>query len=373
MAVPLRAPEKKCEGVVPTWMLAVAVGSAFLFFAIVLGLLMYHGRVDIPWWLACWCSRFSPWERGALAALENSARRRSSEEAVKASKASSSQGAAAKGGCAGEATCAAAASSGEALWNRSKTGDDLESPGASAEKADSVEASAAFGAKLFIRSDSAWLTSSRQASLSGLSPKPGELPRSSSLPRLEEEKDSQEETANGPSNAARRCSVESSLSEVAFAEASLRRSSSGRERDSWRTVSFSSRSLLKLNSVPVPRRASRCHLAEEQWPDDSSSEKAEASASPTRRAKSHTPQLSDGESGDSAESISPQQKRMARAALASLSRQQSKRHHYTERLKHGSSVRDPIMLAPFDQFPGDVQTPRREGFRSSRLIFHVQV
>lgn len=331
----------------------MAVGSAFLFFAIVLGLLMYHGRVDIPWWLACWCSRFSPWERGALAALENSARRRSSEDAVKASKASS-QGAGAKGGSAGEATCTAAASSGEASWNRSKTGDDLESPSASAEKADSVEASAAFGAKLFNRSDSAWLTSSRQASLSGFSPKPGELPRASSLPRLEEKESLEETAAEGPSNAARRCSVESSLSEVAFAEASLRRSSSGRERNSWRNVSFSSRSLLKLNSVPVPRRASRGHPAEEEWPDDSSSEKAEASASPTRRTKSHTPQLSDGESGDSAESISPQQKRMARAALASLSRQQSKRHHYTERLKHGSSVRDPIMLAPFDQFPGDV-------------------
>lgn len=370
-------------------MLAVAVGSAFLFFAIVLGLLMHHGRVDVPWWLACWCSRFSPWERGALAALENNARRRSSEEGRAENHEGESLGKAGGGdeektqrkeslddAASTFAGKGASSGSAEAAWRRSKTVEErTSSPTWSLNRASStleVAAASAFGVKVFNHSDSAWVTAPRHtSSLKRIPPKPpaAEPSYSDSASPLGEDAPRNPLFPSCPrtSSPRRVSSCESSLSGegACWPGEKIRRSSSGRDgRSSWRPSALTSRALMKLHSVPVRRRSGRSSrsqpsVVEQGWPEEASSEKpqeeeTERRASFARRTKSHTPQISEGESGESAESLSFQQKRKARAALASLSRQQSKRQHYVERLKHGASVRDPIILAPFDQFPGDV-------------------
>ncbi|PHJ19591.1 transmembrane protein [Cystoisospora suis] len=53
----------KCNEVVRNWILAVAVLVTASFFIISIILMMYHRWIDVPWWLSCWCSRFSPWDK----------------------------------------------------------------------------------------------------------------------------------------------------------------------------------------------------------------------------------------------------------------------------------------------------------------------
>ncbi|KYK71051.1 putative transmembrane protein [Toxoplasma gondii TgCatPRC2] len=53
----------KCTNVIPDWILAMAVFATASFFIIFIILMMYHRKLDVPWWLSCWCSRFSPWEK----------------------------------------------------------------------------------------------------------------------------------------------------------------------------------------------------------------------------------------------------------------------------------------------------------------------
>ncbi|CBZ53828.1 conserved hypothetical protein [Neospora caninum Liverpool] len=55
----------KCTNVIPDWILALAVFATASFFIIFIILMMYHRKLDVPWWVSCWCSRFSPWEKDA--------------------------------------------------------------------------------------------------------------------------------------------------------------------------------------------------------------------------------------------------------------------------------------------------------------------
>ncbi|PFH35716.1 hypothetical protein BESB_053670 [Besnoitia besnoiti] len=61
----IAARSAKCATGIPEWILAVAVLATASFFVIFIILLMYHRQLDVPWWLSCWCSRFSPWEKDA--------------------------------------------------------------------------------------------------------------------------------------------------------------------------------------------------------------------------------------------------------------------------------------------------------------------
>ncbi|CBZ50583.1 conserved hypothetical protein [Neospora caninum Liverpool] len=50
-----------CSNKVPEWVVVVSSCSVAVFFIVVIGVLMYHDQLKLPWWLNCICSSSSPW------------------------------------------------------------------------------------------------------------------------------------------------------------------------------------------------------------------------------------------------------------------------------------------------------------------------
>ncbi|KFG58696.1 putative transmembrane protein [Toxoplasma gondii RUB] len=50
-----------CSNKVPEWVVVVSSCSIAVFFIVIIGLLMYHDKLKLPWWLNCICSSSSPW------------------------------------------------------------------------------------------------------------------------------------------------------------------------------------------------------------------------------------------------------------------------------------------------------------------------